>query len=164
MKGAPTQSVSANNSRGCSARLTTGSDPEATRTSHLRNNNRHDDRHGCGDNDHRDDRQRDNQQPEDRHDERDLPPLPETGNPNGPFQKAKRSVNMVVSGLKSSSSRRRCRKDNREVKLIHAKPSPPLHWLEQPITFSRADHWVHIPDHGSYAQVVEPIVEGALLP
>jgi hypothetical protein len=92
------------------------------------------------------------------------PPLPETGNPNGPFQQAKRSVNMVVSGLKSSSSRRRCRKDNREVKLIHAKPSPPLHWLEQPITFSRADHWVHIPDHGSYAQVVEPIVEGALLP
>jgi hypothetical protein len=30
--------------------------------------------------------------------------------------------------------------------------------------FSRADHWVHIPDPGSYPLVVEPIVEGALLP
>jgi hypothetical protein len=30
--------------------------------------------------------------------------------------------------------------------------------------FSRADHWVHIPDPGSYSLVVEPIVEGALLP
>jgi hypothetical protein len=36
--------------------------------------------------------------------------------------------------------------------------------LEQPITFSRVDHWVHIPDPGSYPLVVEPIVEGALLP
>jgi hypothetical protein len=34
---------------------------------------------------------------------------------------------------------------------------------EQPITFSRADHWVHIPDLGSYLQVVEPNIEGALL-
>jgi hypothetical protein len=30
--------------------------------------------------------------------------------------------------------------------------------------FSRADHWVHIPDPGSYPLAVEPIVEGALLP
>jgi hypothetical protein len=29
---------------------------------------------------------------------------------------------------------------------------------------SRADHWVHIPDPGSYPLVVEPIVEGVLLP
>jgi hypothetical protein len=36
--------------------------------------------------------------------------------------------------------------------------------LEQPITFCRDDHWVHIPDPGSYPLVVEPIVEGALLP
>jgi hypothetical protein len=71
---------------------------------------------------------------------------------------------MIVGGLKSSSSRRRYRKDNREVKLIHTKPSQPLHWSEQPITFPRADHWVHIPDPGSYPLVVEPIVEGALLP
>jgi hypothetical protein len=38
-----------------------------------------------------------------------------------------------------------------------------MRWLEQPITFSRADHWVHIPDLGSYLLVVEPIVNGALL-
>jgi hypothetical protein len=55
---------------------------------------------------------------------------------------------MIVGGLKSSTSRRRYRRDSREVKLIQTKPSQPLHWSEQPITFSRADPWVHIPDHG----------------
>jgi hypothetical protein len=71
---------------------------------------------------------------------------------------------MIIGGLKSSSSRRRYRMDNRKVQLIHIKPSQPLRWSEQPITFSKADHWVHIPDPGSYPLVVEPIVEGALLP
>jgi hypothetical protein len=71
---------------------------------------------------------------------------------------------MIVGDLKSSTSRRRYRKDNREVKLIHTKPSQPLRWSEQPITFSTADHWVHILDLDSYPLVVEPIVEGALLP
>jgi hypothetical protein len=46
---------------------------------------------------------------------------------------------MIVGGLKSSTSRRRYRRDSREVKLIQTKPSQPLHWSEQPITFSRAD-------------------------
>jgi hypothetical protein len=33
-----------------------------------------------------------------------------------------------------------------------------------PITFSRIDHWVHIPDPGTYPLVVNPIVNGAFLP
>jgi hypothetical protein len=33
-----------------------------------------------------------------------------------------------------------------------------------PITFSRKDHWVHIPDPGTYPLVVNPIVNGACLP
>jgi hypothetical protein len=70
---------------------------------------------------------------------------------------------MIVGGLKSNTSRRRYQKDSREVKLIHTKPSHPLHWSEQPITFSRVDHSVHIPDPGSYPLVVEPNIEGALL-
>jgi hypothetical protein len=70
---------------------------------------------------------------------------------------------MIVGGLKSSTSRRRYQMDSREVKLIHTKPSQPLCWSEQPITFSRANHWVHIPDPGSYPLVVEPNIEGALL-
>jgi hypothetical protein len=70
---------------------------------------------------------------------------------------------MIVGGLRSSTSRRRYCKDSCEVKLIHTKPSLPLRWSEQPITFSRADHWVHIPDPGSYPLVVEPIVDGTLL-
>jgi hypothetical protein len=127
------------------------------------NNNHRDNRRDRQDNDHRDDRRCDSRQPEDRREERDLPPPPETGNPNGPFQHAKRSINMIIGGLKSSTSRRRYRKDSREVKLIHTKPSQPLRWSEQPITFSRANHWVHIPDPDSYPLVVEPIVEGALL-
>jgi hypothetical protein len=70
---------------------------------------------------------------------------------------------MIVDGLKRSTSRRRYRKDSREVQLIHTKPSQPLRWSEQPITFSRADHWVHIPDLGSYPLVIEPNIEGAQL-
>jgi hypothetical protein len=71
---------------------------------------------------------------------------------------------MIVGGLMTSTSKRRYRKDKHEIQLIHTKPSQPLRWSEQPITFSRADHWVHIPDLESYPLVVEPIVEGALLP
>jgi hypothetical protein len=40
----------------------------------------------------------------------------------------------------------------------------PLRWSEFPITFSRKDHWVHIPDPGTYPLVVNPIVNGAWLP
>jgi hypothetical protein len=71
---------------------------------------------------------------------------------------------MIVGTLKSSTSRRRYRKDNREIQLINTKPSQPLCWSEQPITFSWTDQWVHIPDPRSYLLVVETIVEGALLP
>jgi hypothetical protein len=39
-----------------------------------------------------------------------------------------------------------------------------LHWSEFPITFSKKDHWVHIPDLGTYPLVVNPIVDGAFLP
>jgi hypothetical protein len=127
------------------------------------NNNHRDDRRGRQDNDRRDDRRRDSHQSEDRREERDPPPPPKTSNPNGPFQHAKWSINMIVGGLKSSTSRRRYHKDSREVKLIHTKTSQPLRWSEPPITFSRVNHWVHILDPGSYPLVVEPIVEGALL-
>jgi hypothetical protein len=58
-------------------------------------NNRRDNQRDRGDNDRRDDRQRD-QQPEDRRDEHDLPPPPETGNPNGLFQQAKRLEEQLV--------------------------------------------------------------------
>jgi hypothetical protein len=36
--------------------------------------------------------------------------------------------------------------------------------VEFPITFFRKDHWVHIPDPGSYPLVINPIVNGAFLP
>jgi hypothetical protein len=75
-------------------------------------NNRRDDRHGCQDNERRDDRRRYNNPLEDHREERDLPPPPEIGKPNGLFQHAKRSINMIVGGLKSSTSRRRYRKDS----------------------------------------------------
>jgi hypothetical protein len=45
----------------------------------------------------------------------------------------------------------------------HENPRP-LRWSEFPITFSRKDHWVHIPDPGTYPLVVNPIVNGAWLP
>jgi hypothetical protein len=39
-----------------------------------------------------------------------------------------------------------------------------LRWSEFPITFSRKDHWVHLPDPGTNPLVVNPIVDGAFLP
>jgi hypothetical protein len=36
--------------------------------------------------------------------------------------------------------------------------------LEFPITFSRKDHWVHIPDPGTYPLVVNPIVNDSFQP
>jgi hypothetical protein len=71
---------------------------------------------------------------------------------------------MIVGSLKSNLSRRRYLKDNREVWFIHTKPSEPLRWSEQPITFSRADHWVHIPDLGSYLCDRTTQVNSILLP
>jgi hypothetical protein len=71
---------------------------------------------------------------------------------------------MIVRGLKSHVSNRPYRKDKRKVHLIHTQPMQPLCWSEESITFSRADHCVHIPDPRSYPLVVEPTVEGALLP
>jgi hypothetical protein len=115
------------------------SDGERSFSRHY-NNNRRDDRRGHQDNDRHDDRRCDNHPPEDYREERDMPPLPETGNPSGPLQHAKRSINMIIGGLKSSTSRRRYRKDCHEVKLVHTKPSQTLRWSKQPITFSRADH------------------------
>jgi hypothetical protein len=94
------------------------------------NNNRCDSRRGRGDDSRRDDRRRDEQQPEDRRDERDLPPPLMTGNPNDFFQQAKRSINMIIGGLKTSTSNRRYRKDKREIQLIHTKPLQPLRWSE----------------------------------
>jgi hypothetical protein len=47
---------------------------------------------------------------------------------------------MIVGVLKTSTSKRRYPKDKREIQLIHTKPSPPLRWSEQPITFFKADH------------------------
>jgi hypothetical protein len=70
---------------------------------------------------------------------------------------------MIVGGLKANVSRREYHKDRREIHLIHTKPSQPLRWSKQPITFSRADHWVHILDLRSYHLVVEPTMEGPLL-
>jgi hypothetical protein len=46
---------------------------------------------------------------------------------------------------------------------VNTENPRPLRWSEFPITFSRKDHWVHIPDSGTYPLVVNPIVNGAWL-
>jgi hypothetical protein len=79
--------------------------------------------------------------------------------PQWPLPQAKWSVNMIVRGLKANVSRRRYNKDQHDIHLIHTKPSQPLRWSEQPITFFRADHWVHIPKPWSCSLVVEPMVD-----
>lgn len=39
-----------------------------------------------------------------------------------------------------------------------------LRWSEMPIIFLREDHWVHIPDLGSYPLVICSTIDRALLP
>jgi hypothetical protein len=104
------------------------------------NNNRCNDQRGRGNDNCRDEQRRDDPELEDRHNEHNLPPPPAMGNPNDPFQHAKRSINMIVGGLKANLSRRQYHKDKHEIHLFHTKPSLPLRWSEQLIMFSKADH------------------------
>jgi hypothetical protein len=52
----------------------------------------------------------------------------------------------------------------REIGHVNTENPRPLRWSEFPITFSRKDHWVHIPDPETYPLVVNPIVNGSWLP
>jgi hypothetical protein len=61
-------------------------------------------------------------------------------------------------------SNRQTRSNAREIGHVNTENPGPLRWSEFPITFSRKDRWVHIPDHGTYPLVVNPIVNGAFLP
>jgi hypothetical protein len=52
----------------------------------------------------------------------------------------------------------------REIGHVNTENPWPLHWSKFPIFSSRKDHWVHIPDPGTYPLVDNPIVNGAFLP
>ena len=72
-------------------------------------------------------------------------------------------MNIIVGGVKAAVSNRKQRFIQREVHLINTQPVQYLRWSEFPITFSRENHWVHIPDPGSYPLVVSPTIDEALL-
>jgi hypothetical protein len=92
------------------------------------------------------------------------PPPPKGGNPNGAFQKANREINFIVGGRQVTKSNRQTRSNAREIGHVNTKNPRPLWWSEFPITFFRKDHWLHIPDPGTYPLVVNPIVNGSWLP
>jgi hypothetical protein len=118
------------------------------------------------DEDRRDDRR--HQDYHNRHDnnrKEQTPPLPpKGGNPNGAFQSANREINFIVGGRQANKSNRQLRSNAREIRHVNNETPQPLRWSEFPITFSRKDHWVHIPDPGTYPPVVNHIVDGAYLP
>jgi hypothetical protein len=80
------------------------------------------------------------------------------------FQKANREINFIVGGRQVIKSNRQTRSNAREIGHVNIENPRPLRWSKFPITFSRKDHWVHIPDPGTYPLVVNPIVNGAWLP
>jgi hypothetical protein len=80
------------------------------------------------------------------------------------LQSANREINFIVGGRQATKSNRQIRSNAREIGHVNIENPQPLRWSEFPITFSRKDHWVHIPDPGTYLLVVNPIVDGALLP
>jgi hypothetical protein len=80
------------------------------------------------------------------------------------FQKANREINFIVGGRQVIKSNRQTRSNAKEIGHVNTENPRPLQWSEFQITFSRKDHWVHIPDPGTYPLVVNPIVNGAWLP
>jgi hypothetical protein len=86
------------------------------------------------------------------------------GKPNSAFQSAKREINFIVGGRQATKSNRQNRSNAREIEHVNTETPQPLRWSEFPITFSRKDHWVHIPDTRTYSLVVNPIVDGASVP
>jgi hypothetical protein len=113
-------------------------------------------------NDYRCDNRTDNQ--DDNRKEWTPPPPHKGGNPNGAFQKANCEINFIVGGRQAIKTNRQTRSNAREIGHVNTENPRPLRWSEFPITFSRKDHWVHIPDPGTYPLVVKPIVNGAWLP
>jgi hypothetical protein len=73
-------------------------------------------------------------------------------------------INFIVGGRQATKSNIHIRSNTREIGHVNTETPQPLHWSEFPITFSLKDHWVHIPDPGTYPLVVNPIVDGAFLP
>jgi hypothetical protein len=127
---------------------------------------RHDDRHNDQRDDRCDDRRRqDDHSPRDNNrKEQTPPPPPKAGNPNGAFQKANCEINFIVGGRQAIKSNQQTRSNAREIGHVNTENPRPLMWSEFPITFSRKDHWVHIPDPGTYPLVINPIVNGSWLP
>jgi hypothetical protein len=73
-------------------------------------------------------------------------------------------MNFIIGGRQAIKSNRQTRSNTREIGHVNTENPRPLRWSEFPITFSRKDHWVHIPDPGTYPLVVNPIVNVAFLP
>jgi hypothetical protein len=135
-----------------------------------RSDNRKGDRRDDQHNDCRDDR-RDDRRCQDEHNrhnnnrkERSPPPPPKGGIPNGAFQSANREINFIVGGRQATKSNRHLRSNAREIRHVNTETPQPLRWSEFPITFSRKDHWVHIPYLGTYPLFINPIVDRAFLP
>jgi hypothetical protein len=80
------------------------------------------------------------------------------------FQTANREINFIIGGGRAARSNRQQRSNTWEIGQVNTETQQPLRWSEYPITFSRKDHWVHIPDPGTYPLVVNPIVDGTFLP
>jgi hypothetical protein len=74
------------------------------------------------------------------------------------------STRPTARSTSSIKSNRQTRSNAREIGHVNTTNPRPLWWSKFPITFSWKDHWVHIPDPGTYPLVVNPIVNGAWLP
>jgi hypothetical protein len=80
------------------------------------------------------------------------------------FQKANHEINFIVHGRQATKTNRQNRSNATEIGHVNTENPRPLLWSKFAITFSKKDHWVQIPDPGTYPSVVNPIVNGAFLP
>jgi tRNA threonylcarbamoyladenosine modification (KEOPS) complex Cgi121 subunit len=86
------------------------------------------------------------------------------GNHNVAFQTLNQQINFIVGGRQAAKSNRQQRSNAREIGQVNTENPQSLRWSEYLITFSRKDHWVHIPDPRIYPLVVNTIVDDAFLP
>ena len=74
------------------------------------------------------------------------------------FSHPNREVNFIIGGPSAFKGCREQKVEAREINSISTTPIQPLRWSETPVTFSRDDHWIHIPDPGAYPLVVTPVI------
>jgi hypothetical protein len=77
----------------------------------------------------------------------------------GAFPRVDGEVNVIFGGHGSQENRRQQKLNDRQVLVATTSAPAPYRWPEYPITFSRADQWLHFDHLGKYPLLVDPVIQ-----